>query len=546
MKPGFFDRVKAFFQSWIESAGVKEGPSKANIPKKAGSPDKPAGVRTEIAQTQGAARRATLFSDAEIAGTAEKKQSIPGKNESGAMKRQSGADPVRDKFIADMHLFADREGAEAEYVPLDGAATGYDSLSADQLNWYFCWRSLVRAERYPETSQAYILIHAQEMLNGCGWESAADGLDRFVRLWMNYRERFPQLDQDMFGWAFDFACQHQLDFTPDQVADIPEKIWPAVRNLLVDRHRKDKPLKLSMPLVEEISAYSVRDSRFYNDGHQQLMEEAIPRVIALADAALLKKHGKGILQQYGPRVGKKQRYCVYANAAHPMADQHVEVTVRAYVHTPQLRQYIGELIRYAENVLRGMYKYRGRLRVENLDSEMAALIEGFLKKEYDPDKEKEPEKEKRVEVRLDFDSIDLLRAQSDAVREALEVAEEPETPVVLAEEEQTTETPISHETDEQAAYFDAEKLSDRMRQLTDALAELQQAALRIVLVSDEPLEQLSALAEEALTMPEILIDEINDAAMQALDDILIDAFGDVPRVLEQYENELKDAVVNGG
>ena len=43
-------------------------------------------------------------------------------------------------------------------------------------------------------------------------------------------------------------------------------------------------------------------------------------------------------------------------------------------------------------------------------------------------------------------------------------------------------------------------------------------------------------------MPEMLIDEINDISSQIISDILIDTFGDEISVLEQYENELKDAM----
>ena len=51
------------------------------------------------------------------------------------------------------------------------------------------------------------------------------------------------------------------------------------------------------------------------------------------------------------------------------------------------------------------------------------------------------------------------------------------------------------------------------------------------------------VADEAMTMPEILIDEINDIASQEIDDILIDTFNDTMCILEQYEQELKDAVI---
>ena len=43
-------------------------------------------------------------------------------------------------------------------------------------------------------------------------------------------------------------------------------------------------------------------------------------------------------------------------------------------------------------------------------------------------------------------------------------------------------------------------------------------------------------------MPEILIDEINDIATQYIGDILIDTFDAEMSVLEQYVNELKEAM----
>ena len=62
----------------------------------------------------------------------------------------------------------------------------------------------------------------------------------------------------------------------------------------------------------------------------------------------------------------------------------MHVSVRAYTSSQKLRTYINELVRYAENVLREMHGYRGRLRGVELDPESAELVRSFLKKEYSP------------------------------------------------------------------------------------------------------------------------------------------------------------------
>ena len=55
-------------------------------------------------------------------------------------------------------------------------------------------------------------------------------------------------------------------------------------------------------------------------------------------------------------------------------------------------------------------------------------------------------------------------------------------------------------------------------------------------------EELERIANEEMSMPEILIDEINDIASQYLGNILIDTYEDNICVLEEYSEILKQAI----
>lgn len=271
-------------------------------------------------------------------------------------------------------------------------------------------------------------------------------------------------------------------------------------------------------------------------------------------------------------------------------------------------------------MLRSLYGCRGRLRGVTLDEETAKLIDGFLKREYAPGRKETDTPTSKAEVKLDFDSIDVLRAQSDAVRDALDVPEEveikkesltdlqevmalwaelspaarilldtlydggwecmtspeivdtvdeinklanqylacallvPEHDHLIVEDDYrdeldyiyankpevagTTEQIVT----EESGYFDPLALSEEMKQFLKALTPVQSETLYTILSQENPLSRLEQIAEEAMSMPEILIDEINDVATQYLDDILIDALGDAPCILEQYEPELKKAL----
>lgn len=524
------------------------------------------------------------------------------------------------KFMKDMKKFADRRGEKVPLVPFSQYWPTYDSMSSQQKAWYFYWRTEVRSKNYPDTDLSYIFVHVYELLSGYGWQDAQNGLDQLMALWMAYRERFPKLDSYLFDWTFDFAQLHKLEYSTPDIADIPLPHQPAIRDILIDQHSGDKPLKLSFALIDALCDYSLVNSKFYKDGHQVLMQEAIPRVVALADAALLKKKNRGILAVYGPNRTRKQSYYAFQSAVCPDANKRVDISVKAYTSSQNLRGYINELVRYGENVLRSLYGCRGRLRGVTLDKETADLVDSFLKREYTPTRKVANTPVQKVEVKLDFDSIDALRAQSDAVRNALDVPEEveakkealtdlqevmsllaelspaakalldtlhncgwecvlnPETTGsineinklankylacallvqerkhLIVEDDYRDEleyiyanklelaNPIEQVSAEEDYHFDGSVFSDEMKQFLDALTPVQLEALHTILSQEVPLSKLEQIAEEAMTMPEILIDEINDVATQFLNDILIDAQGDTPCILEQYEPELKRAL----
>lgn len=532
-----------------------------------------------------------------------------------------------DKFIKDMKKFEDKVGIKAPFVPFMQYWPTYDSMDRRQKAWYFYWRNEVRSGRYPDTDLSYIFVHIYEILSGCGWKEANVGYNQLIMLWEAYKERFPKLDNYLFDWTHDFAQLHNLYYSIPEGSDLRLPSQPALRDMLIERHREDKPLKLSFLLVDALCDYSIVGSKFYKDGNQMIMQDAIPRVVALADAALLKKKGKGILELYGPNRTRKQTYYAFQSAVCPHANERIEIAVRAYTSSQKLRTYINELVRYAENVLRELYGYRGRLRGVELDPETAALVRSFLKKEYSP-KAEAPVPQKKVEINLDLAAIETLRAESNAVRDALEVTEEAitetrmltdlnevtglinvlsgtatsflyslftekwsgtvdtnnkgyveeinrcatqclareliviENGFYIVEDDYrdelehifTTNPDIvkkSPETNQEVAvdqsstkaFFNTTTLSEGLQNVIGALTDLQQEVLWAIVALNDPQDHINSLADEAMTMPEILIDEINDIASQEIDDILIDTFNDTTCILEQYEQELKDAVI---
>ena len=522
-------------------------------------------------------------------------------------------------FAKDMAELEDKIGDKAPFVPFMQYWPSYDSMNRQQKNWYFYWRTQVRQSVYLKTDLSYIFVHIYELLSGFGWKNPEDGYNQLLALWTTYRAEHPKLDHYLLNWLFDFAQLHNLEYRIPDCHDVSLPYQPAIRDILIDAHSTEKPLKLSFALIDALCDYSLVNSKFYKEGHQLLMNEAIPRVVSLADAMLIKNKGKGILEIYGPKRTKQQNYYAFQSANCINANKRINVSVKGYTSSQKLRSYINELVRYAENVLRELYGSRGRLRGVEIDDETAKMVKAFLIKEYSP-KKTTTEVPKKAEVNLDFNNINELRNQSDAVRDALEVSDDsaeqkelltdidvvktifgliPQYCRSLINELHSNSWEINYDSSVQpsvdkineislkylacailvveenhllleddyrdefefiynhldefeccdeiketdnSSMFTVDNLSDELKQLIETLSPIQQTIICVILNRVNISLQLEEIANAELSMPEMLIDEINDISSQIIGDILIDTFSDEICVLEQYENELKDAM----
>lgn len=187
---------------------------------------------------------------------------------------------------------------------------------------------------------------------------------------------------------------------------------------------------------------------------------------------------------------------------------------------------------------------------------------------------------------LDFSEIDQLRKESDQVRDALEVElslDEPKDEKIMdsryAEEENVSGVLLFDETmdwktrfqesdkkktsgvvlnEEEQSYLERlpekkernyktevindenYRLSPELQDCWESFSQLQKNA--VIYIAKHEREQLEKLAESSFMMVDMLVDEINQVAMDILGDIFLEGQGNNVRILEEYkeiENILK-------
>jgi len=519
---------------------------------------------------------------------------------------------AKDPLFTDMVHYASCEGEPAPPVPFGVVDWPiYQNMGEKQLAWYFYWRSQVRQGTYLPTNDEYIYLYIYETLSGIGWKIPQDGYDCLLRLWAKYAKTETPLRYSLPGWIFDFAELHGLKHTFFLEEQGISFIASTREDVLVEQHANDVPLKLTFDLLYSLCDHPFDKSKFYNSESKGLVREALPRVVALVDAALRKKTKKGILKTYGPKSAKSENITIFEDARCPNRYRRLTVTVKPYSKNKKLRGYITELVRHSENVLREIKGFRGRLQGVTLDNETAKLIEAFLRREYGPPTLDTPDAVLELveigEVSLNFENIGALREQSNAIRTALQVEDagvpapnallpdiqeieviydalsskvlhlldrlehsswrsewtsEDETLIaeikslakhpgcnVSREENSAMEKdvfcdnlPQTPEMKSHSSLFNLSALPDIVREFIERLTPQQQKALHALLTSEYPERDLEEIAEESMTLPHILLDEINEMAIQILGDLLIESMDQEPRILAEYIPHLKHSI----
>ena len=435
-----------------------------------------------------------------------------------------------DTFFIDMFNYAPFEGKKAQFVSCNIPRPTYKDMNRQQQAWYFYWRTQARQDNYLDTDLSYILLYIYEIINGVGWRVPQEGYECLLRIRRKYQNKYLYLDYFLPNWIFDFAQLHGIKHTLSLEGKPICFISHTKVDILIEQYAECVPLKLPFALIEILSNLSYEKNMFYNE-NKALMHEAIPRVLALQDALLRKKTNFGFLQTYGPEYSFEQEYYTFEDAYCLKSNRILSITVKAYTVHARLTGHIAGLVRYAENTLREIKKYRSRLQGGRVNADTAKMVKAFLKQEYGEKSAKIPRE--KVEITLNFEDIATLREQSDAVRAALEV----ENAIPVENEEQSPFLKTKTVT----TLFDESKLSNELKELMECLTPPQQEALHTLLTTEHPEHELEKIAEHSMTMPQILLDEINELALRILDDVLIESDQE-PRILDEYIPHLKQAI----
>lgn len=488
-------------------------------------------------------------------------------------------------FVKQAREFESVVCSEAPFVSYRAYWPTYEQMSSAQKKWYFYWRKEVKQGRYPDTDLSYLFLYIYELIHGVGWTSPEEGLALLDEVWFGYGEREKKIDTYMREWIFDFCLVHGLEMPYKELMEkIPRKLSDELKEREWMRRFTSDPLDLPWDMLSMLLDYDAEQSRFFKEQGRKEMKIYAPKVIALVDRYGLKKHGLRLIHRFWPEEVTRKRI-LFRSAVydHDFYGKHAEVRVFPISDHPPLRNYLTQLVRYTENKLREFMGFKGRLRGVKLESEVEELITRYLRREI-KEREVQAAKKARPAVTINTKKLRRLQQESEEVRDMLMIdydtvetsAKEvsyvdmptkqdksisgnlqtiqtemnfEESSLCIphsADEEQSPDIEISKvevaspvigaegKREESHLVWNTDNMDEEWQELAERLSSSQLEVLYI-LRDQKGSAELQKIATKAGSMPELLIEEINEISMDMIGDILIDG----EEITEEYIEALE-------
>lgn len=414
----------------------------------------------------------------------------------------------------------DKKGTECQEVHFFSYVAQYSQLNRDQMAWYLWWRQCVRNGIYLKTDVSYIYLLIFEIINLGNRIDTKVALEILVSLWVNYKDTYPQLVRALGDWICDYSLVHKepLSF-PDNRVD-HELVSSVSLGEVFFTHEYFDSKRFSRLLLSFCNSYNYRKSKFYTAETQSLYDEHLPGVLEhLVSQIDIPKVLSQLPQKHTSRVAFTGALCSYKTR------KHIEIDYISLCESGEIKSAVGNALKYAENRLRAYIGIRSRLGT-TLDEKTKAKIDDYFLEKLSVSQGNSaqiPEYEKLYEAKdADFSlehALNIERQSWEVTEKLVEAFEEENSEPICQEPEPLQIESINEESDVATFWSKIRSYSGFFQCVLQNDATGQREFIRINRL-----------------MPEAVVDEINDCAVEIFGDILIEETDDGYGVIEDYKS----------
>jgi hypothetical protein len=462
-------------------------------------------------------------------------------------------------FFKQAQFMADFEDDYQKFARFSMYYPYYQMMSYEQLRTYFTWRKYVRLRDVRQTDLSYVFLYIYELINNIGVASGSDGMEKLLFIWRECRRFSNMLDRYMPLWLRDYCI---INDCPFEFSSLLES-----EPLLKDNFPEVSD-KYTFDFYSDLSPYKIKQSIFYTAENERKIEDCFNHIIERLNGLLIKA-GLSFNDLIYDRTAEN-RWQPFAGAIFYMRPEYLpksEKTVKingnciftyrngrwTYIKneavTPVGKAVLGYIFKRMEQLLRRAYKFKYKLSINdrNIDRQFIDKLlpetgcGGFLT-EIDAAVKDFYLSSKRTVVKVDEGSLEKIRQSALITQEKLTVAEisgaDLQEPMIISEEPASpvTETVILV-TEPDISPVKTQEFQDVWSGFAASL-ELYEATAVKKILEGASLRAMNDYARENGLMLEVLLDNINNKALDACGDTIME-INDEITVYDDYTEYLR-------
>lgn len=477
----------------------------------------------------------------------------------------------------------------------------YNAMSDRQLRGYFTWRAQVRRGTVEETSTSFAFLYLYELICSIGVDDPLDGFNKIKAFWDVYRAFEPGIDRFARVWLQDYAVFHGLD--PKLLRDSKTVMFDnalielrrAARDLVpapapsgqTPKRRKTSEPTLPLPpdevreerlmaAIDALSTYNLSNSRLDRSHHRDLRHVACAVYVRMARYYDTHRKTGIVASLFGEETAMP--YTMFASAVFFAPERHEDCEYRLdpihiyrcqngfwecmRIHgSRQKSSKLGEMMRACDQRLRLALDPAHPLKEEKVPKYLAKIIDDEIVAWLSWDAAHQP-----VKIDIDLSQLGHIRSAAAQTREALLIDEEreddaledaeaagpgkpearPMTEAIVEpvaapmEQDEADEPTIPTEQFGVVAPLLAPAPTPATAapaDITSALAPAAEDYLRALL--EQNAAQAASAVEKSEQSEDMLVDSINEALFDLVDDTVIEFSAAGPQIIEDYEADVR-------
>lgn len=457
----------------------------------------------------------------------------------------------------------------SEIVLFETHGATYMKMKDVQLRTYFTWRTKVRQGEIEWVPPSYVFCYIFELINDIGVKSPMDAIEKLVALWTSFRQFNHSLDGYLREWIRDYYVDHK-SLLPSEFSEY-SRHFPVPYHDDMEMLTKVKACRWDdLSVIEASSSFKITNGQFYKSGNQEIIEKCA--CYTIREIAKIFKIGGVDFRKMFFEYQREKLYSLYRGAVHQkvaLSPTVVEIDDseiikcnsrgwrREYVNVSQYRTAVGYILKLIEVKMRQHFDYKRKLQAPDISVVKNCFLNSEQRKFRWPNRpsidklkvwkgkafaviSSDSFEEAIVRAISAYCSEDHIAIQGRAVRKV--------APIEIDMEKLKE---IEREHIETAKKLILEELPMDMPEIPDIPLEnavsvepsskIDGMEGLILSLSAEAKHLLSMIFEggKVLTNSELLVETINEKALEAINDNLIDYAEGVPYIYEEYMDELK-------